>query len=80
MGARHGEQVCALLGGIAFVELAPPVLERALEPFPAPVRTLDALTWRPSTSSGRGQPVELAIYDRRLLGAARALRFPIRKL
>ena len=32
-----------LLHGLALLELAPPVLARALEPFPVPVRTLDAL-------------------------------------
>jgi len=38
----HGELVRALIGRVALVELAPPVLARALEPFRNPVRTLDA--------------------------------------
>jgi hypothetical protein len=43
LGRSHGEQAHALLGRLAMVELVPPLLERALEPFPVPVRTLDAL-------------------------------------
>ena len=39
----HGEGVRLLLGRLAFLELAPPVLARALDPFPTVVRTLDAL-------------------------------------
>jgi predicted nucleic acid-binding protein len=37
----HGEHVRALIGRVALLELAPPVLARALEPFSRPVRTLD---------------------------------------
>lgn len=39
----HADEVRSLLGRVALVELSPPVLARALEPFPKPVRTLDAL-------------------------------------
>ena len=39
----HSDEAHALLNRIAFIELSPPVLTRALEPFPKPVRTLDAL-------------------------------------
>src|SRR5207244_4279677 len=39
----HGESARPLIGRLALLELAPPVLARALEPFPAPVRTLDTL-------------------------------------
>ena len=39
----HGEIVRSLIGRIAMVEMVPPVLKRALEPFPTPVRTLDAI-------------------------------------
>jgi len=41
--SSHGEAARILLGRVALLELAPPVLARALEPFPASVRTLDAL-------------------------------------
>ena len=39
----HGDAVRALIGRVALLELATPVLARALDPFPIPVRTLDAL-------------------------------------
>ena len=42
-GHSHGEAVRELIGRVALIELAVPVLGRALEPFPVPVRTLDAL-------------------------------------
>ena len=41
--SEHGEQARALMGRIALLELVPFVLERALEPFPLPVRTLNVL-------------------------------------
>ncbi len=41
--ASHADDVRLLLGRLAFLELAPVVLARALEPFPIAVRTLDAL-------------------------------------
>ncbi len=71
----------ALVGRVAFVELTPPVLARALEPFPKPVRTLDALHLASiDFLRKQGQTVTLASYDSRLIGAARALRIPIYKL
>jgi len=36
----HGDVVRGLIGRISMIEMVPPVLKRALEPFPAPVRTL----------------------------------------
>jgi hypothetical protein len=74
----HADEVRALLGRVAWVELAPPVLTRALEPFPRPVRTLDALHLASIDFLRRqGQSVPLASYDQRMLSAARALRMPI---
>jgi len=74
LARTHAEAVQALLGRIALLELAPPVLARALEPFPAPVRTLDALHLASfEFLRGRGQPVSLASFDERMLTAARAL-------
>ena len=43
LGQSHADEVRSLLGRVALVELAPPVLTRALEPFPISVRTLDVL-------------------------------------
>lgn len=54
--------------------MAPPVLARALEPFPAPVRTLGALHLASiDFLRSQGQNVRLASYDERLPSAARAL-------
>lgn len=77
----HAAKVRDVLDGITFVELTPLVLARALEPFPHPVRTLDALHLATiEFLRSQGQPVELASYDTRLLAAARALRIPVRTL
>ncbi|HEX9146519.1 MAG TPA: PIN domain-containing protein, partial [Candidatus Binatia bacterium] len=43
LAPSHADEVRSLLSRLALIELAPPVLARALEPFPKPVRTLDAL-------------------------------------
>lgn len=81
LGRSHGELVRALIGRLALLELAPPVLARALEPFPAPVRTLDALHLASiEFLREQGQPVFLASYDDRMLKAARKLRIPIYNL
>ena len=36
----HAEPLRMVLSRVAFIELAPPVLARAIEPFPVPVRTV----------------------------------------
>src|SRR5262245_15648951 len=81
LGASRGDDVRALLDRVSFIEMAPPVLGRAREPFPTPVRTLDALHLASMefVRSNR-QTLELASYDRRLLAAARAMRFTIFRL
>jgi predicted nucleic acid-binding protein len=77
----HGNKVRGLLDAVSFVELAPVVLGRALEPFPTPVRTLDALHLATMDFlRNQGQRIELATYDERLRTAARALSIPIRPL
>ncbi len=77
----HGDHVRALVGRVALIELTPPMLARALEPFPKPVRTLDALHLASiDFLRKQGQTVTLASYDSRLIDAARALRIPIYKL
>jgi predicted nucleic acid-binding protein len=63
-----------LLGRVSLIELAPTVLVRALEPFPLLLRTLDALHLASMQFlRTRGQAVELASYDERLVEAASAL-------
>lgn len=79
--APHGDKVRQLLDGVAYIELTPPVLARALEPFPVAVRTLDALHLATiDFLRSHGQALELASYDARLLTAARALSIPVRRL
>jgi predicted nucleic acid-binding protein len=74
LGRSHGEDVRQLLGRIALLELAAPVLARALEPFPAPVRTLDALHLASADFlRQQGQDVRVATYDERMMEAARRL-------
>jgi predicted nucleic acid-binding protein len=70
----HGDAVRGLIGRIAIIEMVPPVLRRALEPFPAPVRTLDAIHLAAIEFIGsQGASVQLASYDQRLIGVARLL-------
>ena len=74
----HGDEVRSLLSRVAIIELSPSVLTRALEAFPKPVRTLDALHLASMDFLRRqGQVVSLASYDDRLVDAARGLRFAI---
>ncbi len=80
-GRSHGNEVRALLARVNMIEMDQPVLARALESFPIPVRTLDALHL--STIEflrGQGDSVELASYDNRLLAAAQALGVPLAAL
>ena len=75
-GATRTHETAAreLLSRVALVELSPPVLTRALEPFPAPVRTLDALHLATAAFLvSRNQPVTLAAYDERMRLAGGAL-------
>ena len=78
LARSHGEDIRALLARIALLELAPPVLERALEPFPVAVRTLDALHLASiAFLNSRGPTIELASYDARLTDCARQLGFRV---
>ena len=73
--------VAATLARIGLVEMTPTVLERALAPFPTPVRTLDALHLATVVYlRGHGQPVQLATYDERMAAAATALGVPLTAL
>jgi hypothetical protein len=63
------------------MELLPNVLGRAKEPFPTPVRTLDALHLASILFLRESVPtLELASYDDRLLAAGRALEIRIAPL
>ena len=72
--SSHGGPVRELIGRVALLELAPQVLSRALESFPVPVRTLDALHLASvEFLRQQGQTIRLASYDDRMLRAAAAL-------
>ena len=78
LGASHGDAAHEVVARIAFIELQPPILARALEPFPMTLRTLDALhVASMDFLRAHGQSIELASYDDRLLDAARRLDIPI---
>lgn len=78
LGASHGESVRRLLSRFAWLELKPLVLARALESWPAPVRTLDGLHLASiEFLRARGQEVQLATYDERMAGIARRLAIPL---
>ena len=78
LARSHGEGVRVMLGRVALLELAQPVLARALEPFPMPVRTLDALHLASiEFLRSEGQTVKLATYDDRLVAAAKMLKVEV---
>ena len=78
LGSSHGDAVRATLARVALVEMQPLVLQRALEAFPTPVRTLDALHLASiEFLRAHGQSVVLASYDERMTTAARALKIPL---
>jgi predicted nucleic acid-binding protein len=78
LARSHGDHVRALVARVALIELAPPVLVRALEPFPTPVRTLDALHLASiEFLRAHAQSVTLATYDDRLTRAATSLGIPL---
>jgi len=78
LARSHGDDVRALIARVALIELAPPVLARALEPFSVAVRTLDALHLSSiEFLRSRRQTVALASFDERLLAGARTLGISI---
>jgi hypothetical protein len=67
-GSYH-DAARALIAQVTLVELAPAVLARALQPFPASVGTLDGLHIATiEFLRRRGHSIELASYDNRLTG------------
>lgn len=77
LGRSHGDDVRQILGRIALLELTSSVLVRALDPFPVPVRTLDALHLASAEFlQQQGQQVLIATYDARMIEGARRLGIP----
>ena len=78
LGNSHGESVRLLLGRLRWLEMTPLVLARALDPWPIPLRTLDALHLASvEFLRAHGQSVKLASYDERLIRAGRRLSIPL---
>lgn len=78
LAKTHGESIRALLARVALIELLPLVLARAIEPFPEPVRTLDALHLASAAFlRDQGQVIELASFDERMLAVGRRMGFPV---
>jgi hypothetical protein len=74
LAAEVGETARALLGRVNFFELSPLIVERALDPFPVAVRTLDALHLATAHyAREQGAEMRLASYDSRMIAAARAI-------
>jgi hypothetical protein len=81
LAASHSDRARSLLIGIELLEMERSVLARALEPWPTPLRTLDALHLASVDFLRRqGEAIELASYDNRLLAAARAFAIPVATL
>ncbi|MGI8425648.1 MAG: PIN domain-containing protein [Actinomycetota bacterium] len=74
----HEEAARHLLAKVSYIELAPQVLERAMEPFPRPVRTLDALHMSSLLFiRSLHLKIELAAYDERLRDLAADMKIPL---
>jgi predicted nucleic acid-binding protein len=68
-----GSEVQELLRRVGMVEMTRPVLAKALEPLPLPLRTLDSLHLATMDFvRSQGEMLELASYDHRLIAAAQA--------
>lgn len=69
--ASHGADARQLVDRVHLVEMSASVLDRALQPFATPVRTLDALHLATMVFlRGQGLDPALATYDQRLAAAA----------
>jgi len=81
LAASHGEATRALLARVSMVELSPIVLRRALDPFPEPLRTPDALHLA-SVDYLRTQRlrVSLVTYDEPMARVAREMSIPLESL
>jgi hypothetical protein len=81
LARTHGDAARDLVGRVALLELLPPILSRALEPFPVPVRALDALHLASASFlKEQGHPVELLSYDQRMREAASKMKIALSPL
>ncbi len=78
LGLRNARSARRLIARVSLLELDARILERALQPFPVNLRTLDALHMASALYlRDQGEDVGLATYDRRMAEAASALEIPI---
>ena len=78
LSRTHSDASRDLVGRVALLELAVPVVGRALEPFPVRTRTLDVLHLASlEFLRAQGHKIALASYDDRMLAAAKKLGVPI---
>ena len=77
LSETHAEATRELLEHVAYLDLTRTVLERAREPFPRQVRTLDALHLASAAFlRGYDRSLRIATYDRSLAAAAAAIEIP----
>jgi hypothetical protein len=75
------EPLVLLLSRLSILEMEEPVLARAIEPFPTPIRALDAIHLASADFLRRmGQDVSLATYDARMSHAARKMGLDLYRL
>jgi predicted nucleic acid-binding protein len=78
LSRTHGPLVREVLQRVGPLEMTAEILERALEPFPVPLRTLDALHVATADFLRRDLPeLRIATYDTRLARAAQAIGFEV---
>lgn len=81
LAATHGDVARLLLARVARLALNDEVLQRALEAYPEPVRTLDALHLASiAYLRQQGQEVGLATFDSRMAAAAHAMGIRLSEL
>jgi predicted nucleic acid-binding protein len=79
--ASLGNDAQSLLDRTNLHDMSRPVLERALAPWPTPMRTLDALHIATLEYLRRGgEEIELATYDHRMIATAMALGIAVAAL
>ena len=74
LARSHADFARLLIARVSLLELDPAVLTRALQPFPMPTRTLDALHLASASYlRERGADVRVATYDERMADAAEGI-------
>ena len=78
LGDSLRETVESLFRGLELLDMEEPVLARALDPFPTPIRALDAMHLASADFlRGQGLDVSVASYDGRMREAAHGMGFEL---